>query len=121
MNSKQKVNRFIKGIENKWKKRSPDTLSDIGSFTLEALDDSINFAENYFKSGKEKKDIVIYIMSVILDNLILKSLPAYVLPFEKIVRIFLIKIVFSVSIDFIVRKYNQSSWVWKGKEFYEQE
>lgn len=119
MSSKQKINKFIKRVENKWNKENPDSLGKMSSLTLEILDDSINFAENYFKSGKEKKDVVLYIMSSILDNLILNTLPAYVLPFERIIRIFLIKIVFSVSIDFIVKKYNQSSWVWKGKESYE--
>jgi len=58
-------------------------------------------------------------MSSLLDTIILKVLPAYVLPFERIIRVFLIKIVFSVSIDFIVKKYNQSNWGWKRKELYE--
>jgi hypothetical protein len=121
MNSNKKINDFISKIENKWKKikTKDSSIKKVIFFILGALDESINFVESYLENGEEKKEVVLYVMATLFDNIILKSFPFYILPFTNLIRVFLIKIVFSVVIDFIVEKYNQNIWSWKRKESYE--
>ena len=70
--------------------------------------------------GKSKKEIVIYIISALFDEIIVKNLPIYLFPFNKIIRIFIFKIVIDQGIDFIVNKYKQGDWKLKRKDFYER-
>lgn len=120
MKKNKKINDFLGYLESKWINENPDSIAKSSILILNSLDDSINLAEQELDNGKDKKEIVLYIMSSLFENVISKSLPAYVVPFEKLIRVFLIKIVLSVMIDFIVNKYNQGSWNWKRKDSYEK-
>jgi hypothetical protein len=116
INKKEKINKFLDDLSNKWHKEDPDSLAKSSVFVLDSLDESINLAEEFSVSGKDKKEVVLFIMSTFFENVLSKSMPAYLYPFEKIIRVFLIKVVLSASIDFMVKKYNEGSWTWRRKE-----
>jgi len=113
---KDKINNFLDILTKKWNKEEPDSLAKSSFFVLDSLDESINWAEQFDLAGKDKKEVVLFIMSTFFENVLSKSMPAYLIPFERIIRVFIIKVVLSASIDFIVNKYNEGSWTWKRKE-----
>lgn len=116
MYKKEKINKFLDELSSKWHKEEPDSLAKSSIFVLDSLDNSINLVEELTISGKDKKEVVLFIMSTFFENVISKSMPAYIYPFEKIIRVFVIKVVLSAFIDFMVKKYNEGSWTWKRKE-----
>lgn len=116
----KKIKDFVDYLESKWINENPDSILKGSVLILNSLDDSINLVEKELDNGKDKKEVVLYIMSSLFENVISKSLPVYIVPFEKLIRVFLIKIFLSVMIDFIVNKYNQGSWNWKRKDSYEK-
>ena len=115
MNNKE-INIFLDTLSKRWYQEDPDSLSKSSFFVLNSLDESINLAEQLGGNGKDKKEIVLFIMSTFFENVLSKSMPAYLYPFERIIRVFVIKVVLSAFIDFIVKKYKEGSWSRNRKE-----
>jgi hypothetical protein len=110
----KQVSIFINNLFENWENISNKKTAVEGSkFLLNSLDDSINFVEEFSLDGKTKKEIVIYIAATLFDEIIAKSLPFYLIPFNKLIRIFLLKLVIDTFIDFIVQKYKTGSWKYK--------
>lgn len=110
----KQVSIFIDKLFDNWESFSnKKTVTEGSKFLLNSIDDSVNFVEDFSLDGKTKKQIVLYIVATLFDEIIAKNLPFYLIPFNKLIRIFILKVIIDTSIDFIVQKYKTGSWKWK--------
>ena len=86
--------------------------ADVVSFITKSLDDLIQFAESVFKdgSGTDKKAMVLNAIGVVYDMISADFLPIFLKPFSTSIKSFLIDVVISNAIDFLVKKYNNGGW-----------
>jgi hypothetical protein len=83
------------------------------SFLVKVTDYLINIVEEKVSSGPDKKATVLAAVGKIYDEVVYPRLPSYLLPFNARIKLFLLEVVVSAIIDFIVSKYKEGSWVSK--------
>lgn len=116
----EKINVYLEYALNKWNTLYSNKLSDklflsnATAFLLNCLDESINLVEECISNGVDKKSTVLLIMTYLFDKIISNSMPIYLKPFNILIKKFVINILLSILIDFIVNKYNNGSWKNKG-------
>ena len=114
---------FAKNIVQDWNNENKDSFSfnsesfaKLSTDLLFFLDSSIHYAEdNINSSGKDKKAVVLAIMQIIFVDIVLNNLPIYFKPFEQLIKFVAVNILFSVIIDFIVKKYKEGIWKKEAK------
>jgi hypothetical protein len=79
-------------------------------FLLEATDALVIAIEEKVIPGPDKKATVMAAISQIYDAIIPVLLPIVLKPFNAKIKSFLIDVVISLMIDFVVSKYNNGSW-----------
>jgi hypothetical protein len=86
--------------------------SKITNFIMIALDDMISTAALLTESipGPDKKATVINAVERLYDYTVLETLPVYLLPFSPIIKKYVIQVLVSNSIDWIVLKYKDGNW-----------
>lgn len=89
-------------------------LIKVSKFITNALDETIRLVENLIPGGSNKKLAVISTMEKILDYIIIQTFPIWAKPFSKTIKNFILNVLISNFIDFIVFKYN--SGIWKSRE-----
>jgi hypothetical protein len=80
------------------------------NFLLVALDDVILYVESLPASGPDKKATVINTVAKLYDNVIVAAMPIWLKPFSSMIRSIVIGEMLPATVDFIVDKYNSSSW-----------
>lgn len=97
-----------------WKKINFTPATD---FLLKCLDDLIAYVDQLaFASGADKKATVLNAIEKIYDYIVREALPIWLVPFAGVVRAYIIGILISTAIDWIVEKYRNGDWRKKHKE-----
>lgn len=86
------------------------TLSDVTKFLIKCLDELINSIDELVESGADKKVTVLAATAAIYDFIIKEAMPFWMKPFAEPIKKFILNIIISNSIDFIVEKYRNGSW-----------
>jgi hypothetical protein len=107
-------NDLVEKMKAKWlelKKQIGDTNAAIViQFLSKCLDDLIVYLVEHQIPGQDKKATVINAFSKIYDVVVVGSLPIFLRPFNSTIKNFVINVLLSHFIDFIVEKYNSGSW-----------
>jgi hypothetical protein len=91
-----------------WKEIS---LVKIVSFILNSIDDFVLFVEKFKEmSGEDKKATVLRAISKLYDFLAREAMPFWLKPFNAKIKYFVVDVVASYIVDFIVGKYNDGAW-----------
>ena len=75
-----------------------------------SLDTLIVYMVQQNISGPDKKATVIKNMSDLYDSVVSPMIPIWLMPFNPSIKNFVIKVVISHAIDWIVEKYKNQSW-----------
>ena len=95
-------------------------LSPVTNFLLNCLDDLISYADSLnTASGADKKATVLFAIGRIYDYIVNGVLPVWARPFAGVIREYVISILVSAAIDWIVEKYKDGQWNKKDKNFIE--
>jgi fatty acid desaturase len=118
------IDNLVKSLIAKWEKDHPDkppkwwqfwkkghTIYDGIAFLLDALNALIIAIEQEVATGPEKKAIVLAACEAIYDIVISPFLPLWLYPWSGTIKQFVIYILISTIIDFIVGKYRIGVWV----------
>jgi len=96
-------------ITSWWQKRKA-FLSQAVMFLISYIDKFVQVVDNLLENGPDKKATVLAAISTLYDYIIKESMPIFLKPFNPIIKRFVIYIVISGSIDFIVDKYRNGLW-----------
>lgn len=80
------------------------------NFLTRCLDSLVVYLVEHEIPGQDKKATVLEAFSKIYDWVVVNILPIYLRPFSKLVKVFVINVLVSNAIDWIVEKYNNGSW-----------
>lgn len=79
-------------------------------FLMNVTDYLILFVEDLIPVGADKKATVMAAISVIYDKIVPPMMPMFVKPFSYQIKAFVLNVLVSMTIDFIVAKYREGSW-----------
>lgn len=97
-----------------WQKVNFTPITD---FLLKCLDDLIAYVDTLmFASGADKKATVLNAIGNIYDHIVREAFPLWMMPFSGVIRTYIISILISTAIDWIVEKYRKGDWRKKNKE-----
>jgi len=86
-------------------------LSPVTNFLLKCLDYLIYYADGLSTaSGADKKATVLFSIGKIYDYIVGGVLPVWARPFSVVIRGYIINILISTAIDWIVEKYKKGQW-----------
>lgn len=85
-------------------------ITKVSNFVMNALDETIRLVENLIPGGENKKLAVMSTMEKVLDYIIVQTFPVWAKPFSSLIKKFVLNVVVSNFIDFIVSKYNTGMW-----------
>jgi len=88
------------------------SMVNVTKYLLNCLDSLITCANIVLVNvgGADKKATVLNAASVIYDYIVMQALPFWLKPFSGKIKVFIIDTVMSISIDWIVSKYNNGVW-----------
>ena len=92
--------RFIKTIN----------LNVVTNFLLECLDDLVITIDNLLENGPDKKATVLNALDRIYDYVLKEGMPIWLRPIAAPLKNYIIYILISNSIDWIVNKYKKKEW-----------
>ena len=93
-----------------WKKK-PKGYLYVTAIIINALDELILKMDEFDDmSGADKKATVMESITKIYNNVIKEALPIWLKPWAKPIKVIIIDVIISYSIDFIVGKYRDGSW-----------
>lgn len=93
------------------KKKSKATWTTAVAYILEACDYFVRSIEPLVHSGPDKKATVLDGLGKVYDLIVPALLPFFLKPFNSKIRSFVLNVLASLIIDFIVSKYNNGYWV----------
>lgn len=82
----------------------------ITEFLMNCLDGLITYLVNFDLSGKDKKTVVLHVMNDLYDYVVASTLPFWIRPFGRLIKDFVVNVLISYAIDWIVSKYKDGSW-----------
>lgn len=82
----------------------------ITRFMTDALDGLITYLVEFEISGEDKKAIVLLIMNDLYDWVVAQAIPFWARPFGRVIKDFVINVLVSHAIDWIVSKYKNGMW-----------
>lgn len=85
-------------------------MSVVTNFLLMALDDFVLVLSNVAISGPDKKATVLDAISRLYDYTVAEALPIWLVPFAGLIKQYIIYILISSAIDWMVAKYRNGSW-----------
>jgi len=88
-------------------------FKNAAKFLLDCVDELVSLVEIYIQSGKDKKATVLFAIALLYDYIVARALPIYLRPFASSIKNFVIGVLVSELVNFIVSKYRAGSW----KEF----
>lgn len=80
------------------------------AFLLGAVDELVNLVENLIPKGVDKKATVLAALDILWDYVVREAIPIWAKPFAGRIKHFVIFVVVSTSIDFMVQKYREGVW-----------
>lgn len=80
------------------------------NFLLQSLDEFIQIVDQAIELGPDKKATVLDVISRLYDYVIAEALPIWLKPFAAPVKNYIIYILISSAIDWIVEKYRNGEW-----------
>jgi hypothetical protein len=80
------------------------------AFLTQCLDSIVVYLVEHNVPGQDKKATVLDAISKVYDWVTLSVLPFYLRPFSRLIKMFVINVILSNTIDWIVSKYNSGSW-----------
>jgi hypothetical protein len=94
--------------KNFWPSKA--SLSRVTNFLLFALDDFIKIVSEVGIPGPDKKATVLFAVSNLYDYVAAGSLPIWLKPFSPIIKQYIVYVLISNAIDWIVNKYQGGNW-----------
>jgi hypothetical protein len=99
-----------------WKPWKQVNFTPITDFLIKCLDDLIAYVDTMtFASGADKKATVLAAVGRIYDYIVREALPIWMVPFAGTVRAYILYVLISTAIDWIVEKYRNGDWRKKNK------
>ena len=86
------------------------SVSTVTNFLLMALDDFVMVVSTAVISGPDKKATVLDAIGRIYDYTMAEALPIWLVPFAGVLRQYIIYVLISNAIDWMVAKYRNGSW-----------
>lgn len=93
--------------------------SKITNFLMKALDDFIVAVDESGMLGPDKKATVLFAVARLYDYVVREGMPVWMAPFAGVVKQYVIYVLISNSIDWIVSKYKEGGW--KPRKMYSWE
>lgn len=90
------------------------SLSKVTNFLLVALDDLVVTVSSVLIPGPDKKATVLYAIDMLYDHVIREAMPIWMRPIAGPVKHYIVYILISNAIDWMVVKYQNGNW--RGKE-----
>jgi hypothetical protein len=84
-------------------------------FLMYALDHLVTTIDGLMDNGADKKATVLKALDVLYTSIVIPITPIWLKPFNNKVKEFLLEVVFSIMIDFVVAKYREGAWNLKGQ------
>ena len=114
-----KVNEFL----NIWKAENPIkkgffsilfnvkvSMNKVTAFLINSLDEFVQLVDDKIDNGADKKATVMVYIEKLYDEIVTMSLPIFLKPFSLPIKRFVIMVIVSGAIDFVVTKYRDGSW-----------
>lgn len=122
----EKIDNFVESMKKLWDSTHPMpkwyefwkkiNLVPATIFILNCLDDLISYADEFRNAtGADKKATVIFATTKIYDYIVNQILPIWARPFAGSIKSYIISVLISSSIDWIVSKYREAEWAKKDK------
>ena len=121
------IEKFIQSMKLLWDKNKKKTewwkpwekvnLVPVTHFLINCLDDLIAYVDQIPTiSGADKKATVLFAIGQIYDYIAKETFPIWLIPFSGSVRAYIIYVLISLAIDWIVQKYRDGYWKSPNKE-----
>lgn len=117
------VNTYVNALAKEWDEQKTTTTSwflwwsvkkaslvEATSFILNSVDELVKFVDDLIDQGPDKKATVLAAVGALYDYIAAEAMPIFLKPFNSYIKSFLVDVVVSSSIDFIVDKYNNGLW-----------
>tara|TARA_Y100000034_G_scaffold134066_1_gene201503 strand:+ start:9594 stop:10142 length:549 start_codon:yes stop_codon:yes gene_type:complete len=120
------IEEYLNGLLEQWRIENPPTswwrlwskakigFVKITAFLLNAIDELIQLSEDLVDLGPDKKATVMDAISRLYDWIVKEALPIWLKPWSPAIKNFIINVVISYAIDWIVGKYNTGEFVVEG-------
>lgn len=114
----ESVESMLEGLKRAWdageSKRSfwkgGASLSKVTGFLLYALDGLVNAVSECVLTGPDKKATVLDAIDRLYDYTVREALPIWLRPFAGPIKAYIIHVLVSSAIDWVVAKYRSGSW-----------
>lgn len=94
-----------------WKFWKKVDLIPLVNFLINCLDDLVAYVDQIVDtSGADKKATVLLAMGLIYDYVAKEALPFWLKPFSQSIRAFILSVIISSVIDWMINKYRNGSW-----------
>lgn len=93
-----------------WKLNGTEKLHKVTNFLMSCLDILVCLVDKYIESGPDKKATVLNAICQVYDYVIKEVLPFWLRPFAGWVKNYIIYVLVSQAIDWMVDKYRSGSW-----------
>jgi len=92
------------------------SFNKITAFLINSMDEFIQLVDDEVGDGADKKATVMVYVEKLYNEIVIMSLPIFLKPFNKPIKKFVILVVVSSTIDYVVSKYREGSWRGKWDE-----
>lgn len=99
-----------------WWSRAKGAWVSAVKFVMRATDYLIKVVEEKVPGGANKKATVMAAIGLLYDSIVAPLLPAYLKPVNSRIKVFVLNVLVSLTIDFIVEKYRDGSWTLSKKD-----
>lgn len=113
---KKNVDDLVKTWEENKLQNQPSKFRNAANFILHGVDHLVLMVDNLIPQGSDKKATVISYIIILYDKIVYPSLPIWMKPFAFGIKTFIIDIMISILIDFIVKKYHDAEWIKENTE-----
>lgn len=115
----ESVERMLEALKRAWDEQSKRKsfwgrsvdLSRVTSFLLYSLDGVVNAVNEAVLTGPDKKATVLAALERLYDYTVREALPIWLRPFAGLIKSYVINVLISNAIDWVVAKYRSGSWV----------
>jgi hypothetical protein len=97
--------------ESTWWTRAKGAWFTAVGFVIEAVDYLIRRVDDLLEKGADKKATVLKSLETVYDAIVPPLLPIWLKPFNSKIKHFVVYVVASLMIDFIVGKYRTAAWL----------
>jgi hypothetical protein len=92
------------------------SFNKVTAFLINSMDEFVQLIDDQLIDSADKKATVMVYVEKLYDEIVTLSLPIFLKPFSMPIKRFVIMVVVSGAIDFVVTKYRDGSWRKKWDE-----